>query len=256
MEGEAASKLEEAGLTGGESKVYLALLELGPSTTGPIVEKSGVARSIVYQILERLAQKGLVSSVIREKTSHFQAAQPDRLLEYMEERGKELQESKRKLEELLPKLSAMQGAAKESEVQVFTGFKGMISVHEHTYQKLKKGDEYFYMGITELQPPHYHAYWQRDHARRAKVGIRAKLLFSRKTQKRVLANRNSYSGCDARYMPIETDTPAWFMGYNDVAVISLVSANPITIEIANKEVADSFRAYFEAFWKQSKKFRI
>lgn len=252
MAGEATIQLQGAGLTEGESKVYLALLELGPSTSGPIVEKSGVARSIVYQILERLAQKGLVSHVVKEKTAHFQAAQPDRLLDYVEERQKGLEESKRKLSEILPKLSAMQLAAKESEVQVFTGFKGMISVHEHTYQKLAKGDEYFYMGITDLQPPHYHAYWQRDHARRARTGIRARLLFSQKTPKAVLKNRNSYAGCDARYMPIETDTPAWFMGYKNVAVISLVSENPITIEIVNQQVADSFRAYFEEFWKMSK----
>lgn len=255
MAGEATSKLEEAGLTGGEAKVYLALLELGPSTTGPIVEKSGVARSIVYQLLARLAQKGLVSSVTKERTSYFQAAQPDRLLQYVEERQKGLEESKRKLSELLPKLSAMQLSAKESEVQVFTGFQGMISVHEHTYQKLKKGDDYFYMGITELQPQYYHAYWQRDHARRAKSGIKAKLLFSRKMPKEVLRNRNSYAGCDARYMPIETDTPAWFMGYKGVAVISIVSDAPITIEIVNQQVADSFRAYFEEFWKQSRPFR-
>lgn len=252
---EAARQLGEAGLTEGEAKVYLALLELGPSTSGPIVGKSGVARSIVYQILERLAQKGLVSSVTREKTAHFQAAQPDRLLEYVEERQNALEESKRKLGEILPKLAAMQRSAKESEVQVFTGFRGMISVHEHTYRKLSSGDEYFYMGITELQPPHYHAYWQRDHARRAKAGIRAKLLFSQKTPKEVLRNRNSYPGCDARYMPIETGTPAWFAGYKDVAIISLVSSNPITIEIVNQQVADSFRAYFEEFWKKSRKFR-
>ncbi len=255
MHGEAASRLEAAGLTGGESKVYLALLELGPSTTGPIVEKSGVARSIIYQLLERLSQKGLVSHVVKEKTKYFQAAQPDRLLEYMDERQKELEESKRKLNELLPKLTAMQGAAKESEVHVFTGFKGMISVHEHTYQKLKRGDEYFHMGITELQPPHFHAYFKRDHARRAKAGIIAKLLFSQKTPKEVLKNRNSFPGCDARYMPIETDTPAWFAAYKDVAVIFLVSSNPITIEIVNKEIAGSFRAYFEEFWKQSKMFK-
>ncbi|MBS3167698.1 hypothetical protein J4216_01085 [Candidatus Woesearchaeota archaeon] len=40
--------LREAGLTEGEIKVYLALLELGTSTSGPIVEKSGVARSIIF----------------------------------------------------------------------------------------------------------------------------------------------------------------------------------------------------------------
>ncbi len=252
MTSELARQLSEAGLTEGEAKVYLALLELGPSTTGPIVKKSGVARSIVYQILERLSQKGLVSHVVKEKTQHFQAAQPDGLMEYIEGRQKQLEESKKKLEAILPKLSAMQLAAKESEVQVFFGFRGMISVHEHTYQKLKKGEGYFFFGIPQEQPKHYHAYWQRDHMRRARAGIKCKLLFHPKTPKEVLKNRNSYSGCDARHMPIEVNTPAWFMGYKGVAVMGFASDNPITIEIVNKEVADSFRAYFEEFWKKSR----
>ncbi|MEM2137654.1 MAG: helix-turn-helix domain-containing protein [Candidatus Anstonellaceae archaeon] len=255
MAGKALRQLSEAGLTEGEARVYLALLELGPSTTGPIVEKSGVARSIIYQILERLAQKGLVSSVTKEKTAYFQAAQPDRLLEYMEERQKGLEESKRKLQELLPKLAGMQTSAKESEVQVFTGFRGMISVHEHTYQKLAKGEEYFFFGIPQEQPKHYHAYWQRDHIRRARAGIRCKLLFHPKTPREVLKNRNSYAGCDARYMPIEVNTPAWFMGYKNVAVIGFASESPITIEIVNRQVADSFRSYFEEFWKDSTRFK-
>ena len=60
--------LKDAGLTDGEAKVYLALLELGSSTTGPIIHKSKIAKSIVYQILEKLMQKGLVSYVTKEKT--------------------------------------------------------------------------------------------------------------------------------------------------------------------------------------------
>ncbi len=248
-----ADELVEAGLTEGEARVYLALLEIGASTSGPIVEKSGVARSIIYQILERLAQKGLVSHTIKEKTKYFQAAQPDSILEYLEERQKKLEGSKKKLQELLPKLSALASSAKESEVQVFFGFRGMISVHEHTYQKLARGESYFFFGIPQDQPKHYNAYWQQDHLRRVKAGIRCQLLFHPKTPKEVLKNRNAYAGCDARYMPIEINTPAWFMGYKNVGVIGFASSNPITIEIVNKEVADSFRAYFEEFWKGSKR---
>jgi len=53
--------LQRVGLTPGEAKIYLALLELGQSTTGPIVNKSKVSTSKTYKILERLENKGLVS---------------------------------------------------------------------------------------------------------------------------------------------------------------------------------------------------
>ena len=41
--------LKAAGLTDGEIKVYLALLEIGSSTIGPILEKSGIIPILFHQ---------------------------------------------------------------------------------------------------------------------------------------------------------------------------------------------------------------
>ncbi|MDD5337286.1 MAG: helix-turn-helix domain-containing protein [Candidatus ainarchaeum sp.] len=246
--------LKEAGLTDGEIKVYLALLELGPSSSGPVIEKSGVSRSIIYRILGKLAQKGLVAFVVRGKTRYFQAEEPGRIMEYVEERQRKLGESRKKIEEALPSLlSLAQQAGKRSEVKVYQGFRGMMTAHELTYQRLKRGDEYFYMNVP-VQPENYHAYWKKDHVRRVRAGIECKLLFDPTVEKDVLKNRNRYKGCEARYMPVWIKAPVWFAGYKDVALIHLVSSQPITIEITNQEVADSFRAYFEEFWRMSKPF--
>jgi sugar-specific transcriptional regulator TrmB len=249
------SALKEAGLTPGEIKVYIALLKLGPSTTGPIIEKSHVAKSIIYQILDKLTTKGLVSHITKEKTKYFQASDPHKITEYIEEREAKLQENKRHVENIMEDLLAMQNSSKPSEATIFSGFKGMITVHEHTYQKLEKNEEYFFLGIAPEQPEHFHAYWQRDHIRRQKAGIKCKLLFQKDTPKKILNNRNKFKGCDARFMSKDISTPAWFMGYKDVAVIGFPSSNPITLEIHNKEIAQSFRAFFEEFWKDSKKFK-
>ena len=52
-----SNSLKELGLTDGEIKVYLALNQLGETTSGPIVDKSGVSISKVYLILDRLFSK-------------------------------------------------------------------------------------------------------------------------------------------------------------------------------------------------------
>jgi len=247
--------LRESGLTEGEIKVFLALLELGSSTTGPIVEKSKIARSIIYQILDKLIEKGIVSYITKEKTKYFQASDPEKLLDYIDEKEKKLKENKGKIREILPQLLLLQKDAVAKGANLFEGFKGMITVHEHTYKKLKKGEEYFFIGIPPEQPEYFHSYWNKDHKRREKAGIKCKLLFHPKTPESLLQNRNSYRGCDARYMPAEINTPAWFMGYKEVVVIGFPSKSPITIEIINKEIADSFKAYFEEFWRRSKPFK-
>ena len=72
-----------------------------------------------------------------------------------------------------------------------------------------------------------------------------------KFQKKIISKYSS--GCDSRYMPIDIKTPAWFMGYKDVVVIGLQDEE-IAIEIVNQKIANSFKAYFDSFWKKSKPF--
>ena len=156
--------LKEAGLTDGEIKVYLALLEIGSSTVGPILAKSGITRSIIYRILERLIKKGLVSYITKEKTKYYQAAQPDKLLDYIDNREKELKQNKNKVEKLIPQLILKQKSAKKTEASIYEGFKGLITAYDKRYDKLKKGDEVVIYGLPPLQPEYHHAYWKPMHA--------------------------------------------------------------------------------------------
>jgi HTH-type transcriptional regulator, sugar sensing transcriptional regulator len=246
------SLLKEAGLTEGEVKVYLALLKHGSSTVGPIIEESGVARSFVYHILDSLIEKALVSYITKEKTKYYQAAQPQKILDYIDERKEQLKKNRAKVEAFLPQLALLQASAKASTVNVYEGFKGVITVFERQYEKLGKGDEYYFMGIDSTWGGYQESYWMKDHKRRIAAGIKVKLLFHRNTPKRFLDVRNNMWGADARYMPLAIDSPAWFFGYKDVTVIGL-QQNPIAIEIVNEEIAVSFRNYFDSFWEQTKK---
>ena len=241
--------LEQVGLTAGEARTYLALLELGESTTGPLVQKAHVAKSIVYHLLEKLAEKGLVSHIVKEKTMYFQAAEPRRLLDYIEQRKKELEQTEQGMQAFVEKIAHFQHTP-ESTVRVFTGFKGLMTVHEHTYDCLKRGDEYLYLNIPANQPSYFHSFWLKDHKKRIRAGISCRLLFAQDTNPGILQSRNAFKGCQARYMPLSIKSPVWFMTYKNMSVISFAAENPLTIEVQNQEIADSFKAYFEEFWKQ------
>ena len=79
--------LEEIGLTPGEAKVYLALLRIGQSSTGAIAKESQVSRSKLYIILDKLAKKGLIGHLVKGKIVYFKAMEPQRILDYMEEKS-------------------------------------------------------------------------------------------------------------------------------------------------------------------------
>lgn len=247
--------LRNIGLTDGEIRVYLSLIELGPSTSGPITDKSKVSSSKIYNILERLMQKGLVSYIIKERTRYYQAEDPIKIKEYVINKEGEIKKQKGEIDKLIPSLQLQRKLEKnKSEVQVYKGFRGVQTITEHIYSKLNRGDTWYNIGVPSHQEEKYHDYWHKDHLKRIKAGIKCKMLFNPKTPRETLKQRNHYKDCDARYMPIPVETPSWILIYKSTTVIILPGNEPMAIEINNTEIADSFMQYFDAFWKLSKKF--
>ena len=57
-------KLEKIGLTAGESEVYELLIETGQTKAGILIKKAKLASSKVYDVLQKLVNKGLASFVV------------------------------------------------------------------------------------------------------------------------------------------------------------------------------------------------
>jgi sugar-specific transcriptional regulator TrmB len=72
-------KLRHLGLSENEAKVYMAMLELGPSVVVEIARKSGINRPTTYVQIESLKKKGLVSTQAKGKKQFFIAESPDKL---------------------------------------------------------------------------------------------------------------------------------------------------------------------------------
>src|SRR3989344_5217335 len=110
--------LEELGLTKNEISIYLFLLKRGSNTTGPIIKETGVANSRVYESLNSLIKKGLVSYNIQKDSKYFNAEDPKKLLEKEEER-------KKKIDSLIPELLKMRSKADVSTTSaIYEGYEG------------------------------------------------------------------------------------------------------------------------------------
>ena len=148
--------LQSIGLTDGESKVYEALLLIGTSTVGPVVKRSGVAYSNIYEILDRLMAKGLVSYTMREKTKYFQASVPSRLYEYLDRQEAEVGKSRKLLDGLVPRILNMKKFYPGAEnAEVFVGNAGMRTAYETLFESGKRGEEGFFFYAYN---PEYHEY--------------------------------------------------------------------------------------------------
>lgn len=246
--------LEEIGLTQTETKVYLALNELGISTISPIVEKAGISNSKIYIILDKLIKKGLVSHVIINKTNHYKTSQPERLLDFLEEKKKNIEVQEKKIREILPRLiSGQKAGIKEHEIEVFEGFNGLKSVRERALQLLKKDDEMLILGASKFSTSQYEYYWENYHRRRIEKGITCRFLMYGETREQEGKKREQWKLTSVRYMNNEVATPARFDIYHDYTDIAIDAVAPFVISIKSKEISESYRSYFELLWKISKK---
>ena len=242
--------LKNIGLTDSEIKVYLALLELGSSTKGPIVDKSRVASSKIYELLEKLIQKGLVSYVIKERIKYFEAAPPKRILDYVKEKEESLREQERKLQELIPSLELKRSMAGiGSETQVFKGIKGAKTSFDDILNELKKGDEYYVLGISKFTP-HFERFVVDFHKRRSKQGIKCKIIVNELATD-IGKKLELIKLTKVKYLQKELFTPVVFIIYKDKTLIS-ISLDEIFVQIRSKNLSDGLRAYANYMWNIGK----
>lgn len=240
--------LESIGLSKNEIKIYLALLEIGSTTTGAIIKKTGIHTSKVYDGLERLAEKGLVTHVIVANTKHFKAVDPDRLLDFLDDKKKTIVEYEHKIKTILPELKLMQKfGVDETEAEIFKGWKGIEAVFNEGIKVMGKDDIWYVLG----------AYAGEDRERTdALITKIIKKCEKKKMKWKVIYNesaRNTFQY--EQHSPITKnrflaqETPATINIYKDVTFIALWIKNPIAFRVRSQKVADSFRTYFNFMWQ-------
>jgi sugar-specific transcriptional regulator TrmB len=240
--------LEEIGLTKSETAVYLALLELGSSSTGKIVEKSKVASSKIYELLEKLIQKGLVSTVTKSGVKYFESAPPKRLLDYMQEKKSNLEKKEKELEYIIPQLELKRSLHEiESETQVFKGMKGAKTAFDDILQSSKKDDEIQILSFSDVSKE-FQDFLIRFHKKRFQIGIKLRCIFGDKVidminefKKMPITQVKITSGDHVRLVA--------FILYADKVLFSIPSDN-LWIQIKSKRLNDYFKTYFEKQWNQ------
>lgn len=246
--------LKEIGLTDGEIKVYLALLELGDSTRGDIVQEAGISGSKVYEILERLQEKGLVSIYLKDKIKHFKPISPKQILNYLDEKKMQIKDVESQVNSILPDLLSKFNSSKEDqEVELMSGLKGLEIIFREQVDLLSKGEVCYVIGgsrSSDSEP--VEDFFQKIHVLREKKGIKTKMLYNMIEKNKVsdLYSSKKYPGTSTRY--IEHSSPVAINVFKDRTVIIIFGKKISSISIKSSDVANSFMEYFNLLWKNAK----
>ncbi|RJQ15555.1 hypothetical protein C4573_05340 [Candidatus Woesearchaeota archaeon] len=246
--------LRQIGLSQGEIKVYYALLEIGECTKTLLAKHSGVSPANIYDITNRLAEKGLISRVVKDGIQHFSPANPNSIRSYIAEKEETLAKEKQLAESIIPALlQQYHEHADNVSVQVFNGWKGLKTVFEELLEECTKGDENRVFGASKGESEKTaDAFFLKYSKMRERKGIKTKIIFNNEMKSR--KERIDYflksKAYDCRF--IAQSTPVEIMCYKNRVCIIILTKEPLTIRITGKEAADSFKQYFEILWKSAK----
>jgi len=231
--------LQEYGLSQKESQIYLALLQIGPSSVQKIAQKSGLARSTVYEVLDNLANKGFVSHYQKKKIKYFSAQEPSHVATLAQNRADAIKNA-------LPELEAMSGASRHRPtVRFYQGKNQMKLVLD---ELLNEADEAICFGVADDLLRVLGDYHEEFLKKRIKNRIPLRLILrdspvARDRQRlgqqhlrdvRLISNKYEFHGLA-------------YVWKNKIAMFSLTN-DFVAVVTESKELADIEKAKFNNLW--------
>jgi sugar-specific transcriptional regulator TrmB len=242
-------ELIKLGLSKNEATIYLFLLKNSNITTGLIIKETGIANSRVYESLNSLISKGMVTYTIQKEGKYFDAAPPEKFLEREEEKIK-------KIEEIMPELKKLKSQKEfKTNTAVFEGFEGFKTAFKKIIDDCPKGGTINILGFSEQE---YSSESLREflinmNVKSAQKKHKLKMILDNSVKATLGKDREKEKNTEVKYMPKGYISPGAIDIFEDYAYIFLWEEKPFVFMIKNKKIAESFKTYFEFLWKIAKK---
>ncbi len=229
--------LQELGLSKNETKVYLALLEMGESTAGEVSKEAGVHRANVYDSLKRLKEKGFVGSIKKQGTKYFSASDPESLRRFVKQKEK-------KLDQIMPELNLSKSMSSEREASVHTGIR---SARKLLLNLLKYEEPILVYGVPEQAPDMLKNWTDKFHKERISKEIRMDHIYNFEAKDR-MKYLNSMDYTQAKHLSQEYSSPVATNICGPEVVLILYKEPVFSVRIVSKEIAEAYRKYFKLLW--------
>ncbi|MBM3234353.1 hypothetical protein FJZ19_04655 [Candidatus Pacearchaeota archaeon] len=241
------SIFEDIGLTKREIKVYIALLELGSTSVGNILEKTQIPSSKIYEILRKLQDKGLVSYVKIRNKRKYQAANPKSILTFLNEKRARIAES-------IPLLLEKQKLSERLQfVEIYEGDKAIFNLLRNLIEDSKPKELYLaFMHGEEHLEPKINLFYKNFIKRRLEKKLDIRLLANIKIKNIMLKGYTKKEFKQTKMRFGNFDFPHGITIFKDKIIIITWKEKSTAIKIESRQIADEFREFFLQLWKVAK----
>lgn len=239
--------LRKIGLTENEIKIYIDLLKLGTSTAYDIGKRTGIYRVHVYDKLEQLMDKGLVTHIYKGAKKYFQATHPSKIKQYIEDKKREIEIQEAEVNAILPEMEAMANLPKESTfVEVFKGNEGLKYFLKDV---IKTAREVLIISIDDQKYQEAFPIFMKQYFRDLKKKKIKERIITTKRKGVFLFDKSLASTTEYRFLEATKFNTVHTVVYSDKIVIVTWGSPATAVMIKNNAVAETYRAHFEHLWK-------
>lgn len=242
--------LQKFGLREKEIKVYLALLNLGPSPVRKIAQEANINRGTSYDILKELARMGLVGYYEKKSYKYFAPEDPAKIIGILQERENEIARTKSELNKIIPDLQSLYSRISQRPfVKYYEGYSGAKEILKDVLSTVSKleNKEYFVYSAESIREYLYKSF-RNFSEERIKKGIGVKVI--------ALGKGGELRGKDERKWLDNTGegAPNYIIIYgNKAAFISIGTNNePIGIIIEDEATSKMQKIIFDYIWRNIK----
>lgn len=241
--------LLQFGLDEKEISVYLSLISLGPAPASLIATRSSVNRGTSYDILERLIKLGLVSFYKEYQQEspkqHYVAEPPQKLLNAVENKKRNLDTLKVNISKSLPELESLyEKSGARPVAKYYEGSSGLRIILQDVLSSLVPNSTYYVYSSANIKDYLYKVYpnFNRD---RIRAGITNQVI--------AFESGGELAGLDERKCLDKTHSaPTYMIIYaGKVAMISLTATGePVGVVIEDDALYRTQKMIFEFVWNK------
>ncbi|MBI5733712.1 MAG: TrmB family transcriptional regulator [Candidatus Kerfeldbacteria bacterium] len=247
-------QLIELGFTEKEAKVYLALLELGPSTASEVARKAGINRTTSYDILEGLTSEGLVNLPGETKIQKFVAENPEKVISFLQQRINQAEQRLNMAQGLLPQLLSVYNTKEKPKVKFYQGVDQVKEAFEDTLTA--EGELLAYAvgeSMYQALPPRYFADYFK---RRTLKGITVRVIAPDDEGSRAVVKNDTSELRTSILVPKDQFYFSVEMNIYSNKALFVSWQEKFAVIVESEEIANMQRKVFELAWAGAKQFRV
>jgi sugar-specific transcriptional regulator TrmB len=245
--------LKKLELSDVEAKLYLTLLQHGPTSVRELAETINIKRTTTYFYIDQLIEKGLIIKMVKGSKKQVAANPPESLQHLVEKKVASAKQVEQTFPDILKSLTTTLPHEDSNEGAEITYYKGKNGVRKIYEDVLRAKEQRSYVDISkiaEVFPENYHLF--RDAFIQNPEIQMFEIIENSPESKIYLDNLNKYSGAGYHYKLLPEDTRLTaqdILIYDGKVAIIHLKDSISGVVLKNTDLYNNFKILFDFIWK-------